>query len=119
MSPGSSSPCTGGFPLPAFQDSQRFRTISVAGAHAKIIFGRERRSLSHHAVSWNQLLIDSLQSLRARNFSSKDSPGSVGGAGTRLDQWLVSQLPDVSRVRIQQLIEQKKILVNGKCPSLP
>jgi len=35
---------------------------------------------------------------------------------TRLDQWLVSQLPDVSRVRIQQLIEQKKILINGKTP---
>ena len=36
--------------------------------------------------------------------------------GRRLDQWLVSQLPDVSRVRIQQLIEQKKILINGKSP---
>jgi 23S rRNA pseudouridine1911/1915/1917 synthase len=36
--------------------------------------------------------------------------------GRRLDQWLVSQLPDVSRVRVQQLIEQKKILVNGKVP---
>src|SRR5205807_10524331 len=37
-------------------------------------------------------------------------------AGSRLDQFLVSQLPDVSRVRVQQLIEQKKILVNGKPP---
>jgi 23S rRNA pseudouridine1911/1915/1917 synthase len=36
--------------------------------------------------------------------------------GQRLDQWLASRLPDVSRVRIQQLIEQKKILVNGKSP---
>ena len=36
--------------------------------------------------------------------------------GRRLDQWLVSQLPDVSRVRVQQLIEQKKILINGKTP---
>jgi 23S rRNA pseudouridine1911/1915/1917 synthase len=36
--------------------------------------------------------------------------------GTRLDQWLASQLPDVSRVRVQQLIEQNKILVNGKTP---
>src|SRR5215469_13569344 len=34
-------------------------------------------------------------------------------AGHRLDQWLASQLLDASRVRIQQLIEQKKILVNG------
>jgi 23S rRNA pseudouridine1911/1915/1917 synthase len=41
-------------------------------------------------------------------------------AGQRLDQWLVSQLPDASRVRTQQLIEQKKVLVNGNLakPSL-
>ncbi|HEV8490893.1 MAG TPA: RluA family pseudouridine synthase [Candidatus Angelobacter sp.] len=37
-------------------------------------------------------------------------------AGVRLDQWLVSQLPEVSRVRVQQLIEQNKILINGKSP---
>lgn len=37
-------------------------------------------------------------------------------SGRRLDQWLASQLPDASRVRIQQLIEQKKILVNGSLP---
>lgn len=36
--------------------------------------------------------------------------------GRRLDQWLVSRLPDVSRVRIQQLIEQKKIQINGNVP---
>jgi 23S rRNA pseudouridine1911/1915/1917 synthase len=41
---------------------------------------------------------------------------SIDAAGTRLDQWLVSQLPDVSRVRVQQLIEQKKILINGNVP---
>jgi 23S rRNA pseudouridine1911/1915/1917 synthase len=41
---------------------------------------------------------------------------SPDAAGSRLDQWLVSQLPDVSRVRIQQLIEQQKILINGKSP---
>ncbi|MCU1333093.1 MAG: ribosomal large subunit pseudouridine synthase, partial [Candidatus Angelobacter sp.] len=40
----------------------------------------------------------------------------IDAAGTRLDQWLVSRLPDVSRVRIQQLIEQKKILINGNAP---
>ena len=34
-------------------------------------------------------------------------------SGQRLDQWLVSQLPDESRVRIQQLIEQKKVFVNS------
>jgi 23S rRNA pseudouridine1911/1915/1917 synthase len=37
-------------------------------------------------------------------------------AGSRLDQWLASQLPEVSRVRVQQLIEQNKILVNGSVP---
>ena len=37
-------------------------------------------------------------------------------AGSRLDQFLVSQLPDVSRVRVQQLIEQKKIFINGNVP---
>lgn len=30
-------------------------------------------------------------------------------AGQRLDQWLAAQLPEISRVRVQQLIEQKKV----------
>jgi 23S rRNA pseudouridine1911/1915/1917 synthase len=34
-------------------------------------------------------------------------------AGVRLDQFLVSRLPEVSRVRVQQLLEQRKILLNG------
>jgi 23S rRNA pseudouridine1911/1915/1917 synthase len=34
-------------------------------------------------------------------------------AGRRLDQFLASQLPDISRARVQELIEQNKILVNG------
>jgi 23S rRNA pseudouridine1911/1915/1917 synthase len=34
-------------------------------------------------------------------------------AGRRLDQFLASQLPDISRARVQELIEQGKILVNG------
>lgn len=33
--------------------------------------------------------------------------------GKRLDQYLVSQLPEISRVRVQQLISQQKVLVNG------
>jgi 23S rRNA pseudouridine1911/1915/1917 synthase len=33
-------------------------------------------------------------------------------AGVRLDQFLVSRLPEVSRVRVQQLLEQRKILLN-------
>ena len=37
-----------------------------------------------------------------------------GDAGMRLDQYLVSQLPDVSRVRVQQLIEQGKVTVNER-----
>ena len=39
-------------------------------------------------------------------------------AGVRLDQFLVSRLPEVSRVRVQQLIEQRKILLNGS-PAKP
>src|SRR4051812_48581640 len=34
--------------------------------------------------------------------------------GKRLDQFLVSQLPDISRARVQQLIDQGKVLVNGR-----
>jgi 23S rRNA pseudouridine1911/1915/1917 synthase len=37
-------------------------------------------------------------------------------AGSRLDQFLVSKLPEVSRVRIQQLIEQEKVMLNGSVP---
>jgi 23S rRNA pseudouridine1911/1915/1917 synthase len=41
-------------------------------------------------------------------------------SGKRLDQFLVSQLPDISRARVQQLIEQGKVLVDAKAgkPSL-
>jgi 23S rRNA pseudouridine1911/1915/1917 synthase len=41
-------------------------------------------------------------------------------AGQRLDQWLATHLPDISRVRVQQLIEQKKIQIRGEStkPSL-
>jgi 23S rRNA pseudouridine1911/1915/1917 synthase len=35
-------------------------------------------------------------------------------AGRRLDQFLVSRIPDVSRARIQDIIAQGKILVNAK-----
>jgi 23S rRNA pseudouridine1911/1915/1917 synthase len=37
-------------------------------------------------------------------------------AGQRLDQFLVAHLPDTSRVRVQQLIAQEKVLVDGKSP---
>lgn len=35
-------------------------------------------------------------------------------AGKRLDQFLVAHVADVSRARVQQLIDQKKVLVNGR-----
>jgi 23S rRNA pseudouridine1911/1915/1917 synthase len=35
-------------------------------------------------------------------------------SGTRLDQFLVAKLADVSRARVQQLIEQELVLVDGK-----
>src|ERR1700751_2524364 len=34
-------------------------------------------------------------------------------AGKRLDRYLTSQLPEISRVRVQQLISEQKVLVNG------
>src|SRR5690348_11298394 len=34
-------------------------------------------------------------------------------ASLRLDQFLVSRLPDVSRARVQELIDQQKVCVNG------
>jgi 23S rRNA pseudouridine1911/1915/1917 synthase len=37
-------------------------------------------------------------------------------AGKRVDQWLAAQLPDASRVRVQQLMEQGKVTVNGAAP---
>ena len=45
---------------------------------------------------------------------------SSGEAGKRLDQYLVSQLREISRARVQQLIAQRKVLVNGEAakPSL-
>lgn len=35
-------------------------------------------------------------------------------AGKRLDQFVVSQLSEISRARVQQLVDQQQILVNGK-----
>ena len=35
-------------------------------------------------------------------------------AGVRLDQFLVSRMPDVSRARVQQLIREEKVLVDAK-----
>src|SRR6476661_10805735 len=35
-------------------------------------------------------------------------------AGQRLDQFLVSQIPDISRARVQQLVAQAKVTVNGE-----
>lgn len=37
-------------------------------------------------------------------------------SGQRLDQWLVAHLPGVSRMRVQQLIEQRKVLIGGTTP---
>ena len=34
-------------------------------------------------------------------------------SGARLDQFLTSQLPDSSRARVQRMIAEEKILVNG------
>ena len=50
--------------------------------------------------------------MNARNMNLHFSVGS-DDAGRRLDLFLVSRLPDVSRSRVQQLIAQQNVLVNG------
>jgi 23S rRNA pseudouridine1911/1915/1917 synthase len=37
-------------------------------------------------------------------------------AGQRLDHWLATQLPEISRVRVRQLIEQKKVRIDSGNP---
>jgi 23S rRNA pseudouridine1911/1915/1917 synthase len=49
-------------------------------------------------------------------FSTQTHVVPAGAAGQRLDQWLALEIPDVSRVRVQQLIQQEKITVNGATP---
>jgi len=39
-----------------------------------------------------------------------------GAAGQRLDQWLAAQIPEISRVRVQQLIAQHKIQLAAGTP---
>jgi 23S rRNA pseudouridine1911/1915/1917 synthase len=51
---------------------------------------------------------------RTHEASIQQITASSEDTGKRLDQFLVSQIPDVSRVRVQQLIEEKKVLVDGK-----
>ena len=44
----------------------------------------------------------------------KEFRATADGAGKRLDRYLVSQLPEASRARVQQLVEQGKVLIDGK-----
>jgi 23S rRNA pseudouridine1911/1915/1917 synthase len=41
-------------------------------------------------------------------------PATSADAGKRLDQFLAARIPDVSRARVQQLIEQHQVLVDQK-----
>ncbi len=43
---------------------------------------------------------------------------STDAAGQRLDQFLTTQLPDVSRARVQQLLREEKALINGAAAKL-
>jgi len=51
---------------------------------------------------------------RAETSTPQTFNATEADAGMRLDQYLVSQLPDVSRVRVQQLITQGKATVNDR-----
>ena len=48
------------------------------------------------------------------NFSSIKEFVVLEDEGIRLDQFVSTNLPDVSRNYIQKLIDEKRILVNGK-----
>jgi 23S rRNA pseudouridine1911/1915/1917 synthase len=65
--------------------------------------GSERPGLT---APWVGFVVNLIQTLRV---PTEDS-------GKRLDQWLVAHLPDVSRVRVQQLIEQNKVSIKGATP---
>jgi 23S rRNA pseudouridine1911/1915/1917 synthase len=44
----------------------------------------------------------------------KNLVSTIEDAGKRLDQFLVSQIADTSRARVQQLIDEKQVLVNDR-----
>jgi len=50
----------------------------------------------------------------AEKIHSGDLIASAEDAGVRLDQFLTSRLADVSRARVQQLISENKVLVDGR-----
>ncbi len=50
----------------------------------------------------------------AENDEVRSFSVEAASAGQRLDQFLTAQLQDVSRVRVQQLIEQERVSVNGR-----
>jgi 23S rRNA pseudouridine1911/1915/1917 synthase len=47
-------------------------------------------------------------------YQETDFHATPADAGTRLDQFLTSHIPDVSRARVQQLIREEKVLVDGR-----
>ena len=49
-----------------------------------------------------------------RNENKRDFATSDTGAGQRLDRWLVSLNPDLSRSRIKQLIDSGQVSVDGR-----
>lgn len=51
--------------------------------------------------------------LRSRASASLEFVVEPDDAGTRLDRFLASQLPDLSRTRVQALLDEGRILVNG------
>jgi len=52
--------------------------------------------------------------MTSQSKSPQQFEASPADAGQRLDQFLVSKLPDLSRVRVQELIDQEKVHVEGK-----
>ena len=63
------------------------------------------------SVSRDRAILDADYFVLVNTFP-KHFMASADDAGTRLDQFLVSEIPDISRSRVQQLIDEEKVLVN-------
>jgi len=64
------------------------------------------------AADLDEILIESPAQDVSSQLTSFDAEEQ--DSGIRLDQFLVARLPDVSRARVQQLIEQGKVMVNER-----
>src|SRR5512133_3448327 len=80
--------------------SDLLRSALICGKEFPLFFPS---SICHLPSAYNEPVPESQQTIQVTSDQ----------AGRRLDQFLVSQLPDVSRARVQELIAGGHVLVNG------